>query len=73
MDIIGSLYEKNFTYSIQLAYQLCLICKDFKEKNPIFLSLTILGNLFRYLKLRNEAVKIFELCRDLANETEDWG
>jgi tetratricopeptide (TPR) repeat protein len=50
-----------------------LICKDFKEKNPMFHALTILGNLFRYLKLRTEAVEIFELCRDLANETEDWG
>ena len=32
-----------------------------------------MGNLLRHMGYKKHAYKVFEMCRDLANEAENWG
>lgn len=73
IDIIQHFIEKQFTQSIQMCFQLCLLSKTVLDPNCIFNSLQLLGQVFRHLDHYNYAVKVFDICRDLARDTSHMG
>ena len=70
--IMFNFQERIFPTMIQDCYKICMVAKAMIDKKFVFVSHTVLGCLYLNMGLLEDARKVFDLLRDVAEEIQDW-
>ena len=52
--------------------QLSIVAKTLTDKNLVFYANQILGCLYLHLEMTDEARRVFDLLKDIAEEARNW-
>ena len=70
-EVVQKVSERQFLNSLEPLTQFVLACKNLQDPKPTIHAYQLLGSLLANLSYYGEAYSIFEIAKDLANESQN--